>query len=125
RARSSTCRFPSDDRGYGCGRTDRHAGFSLHISGTVRPVLRALRTIAAFLAAAGVPCATAPAAEQLTAISPGVTVLGLPLGGLTAQPAGSRISARFARPIVIAAGRKRITVAPARLDARASVDAAV
>ncbi len=88
-------------------------------------MLRALRTIAAFLAAAGVPCATAPAAEQLTAISPGVTVLGLPLGGLTAQPAGSRISARFARPIVIVAGRKRITVAPARLDARASVDAAV
>jgi len=59
------------------------------------------------------------------AISPGVTVLGVHVGGLTAQPAGSAIGKRFARPLVILAGRKRITVTPERLGARAAVDAAV
>jgi lipoprotein-anchoring transpeptidase ErfK/SrfK len=88
-------------------------------------VLRVLRAIAAFSAAAGLACAAAPAAEQLTAIAPGVTVLGVRLGGLTAQPAGSAIARRFSRPIVIQDGTKVISVAPARLGARAAVDAAV
>ncbi|MBV8080561.1 MAG: L,D-transpeptidase family protein [Actinobacteria bacterium] len=84
-----------------------------------------LKAIAAFLACAGLVCVSAPAAEQLTAIAPGVSVLGTRLGGLTAQPAGSTIARRFARPIVIVAGAKRISVAPAQLGARAAVDAAV
>jgi len=88
-------------------------------------VLKALRTIATLLAAAGLACAGAPAAEQLTAIAPGVTVLGVPLGGLTAQPAGSRIGARFSRPIIIRDGERRIAIAPARFGAHAAVDAAV
>ena len=94
----------------------------MHVSVTVRSVLR---TIAALLAAAGLACAAAPAAEELQAISPGVTVLGVHLGGLTAQPAGSAINARIARPIVIITGTKRIRITPARLGAAASVDAAV
>jgi lipoprotein-anchoring transpeptidase ErfK/SrfK len=94
-------------------------------SDTVRTVLRVLRAIAVFAGAAAAACATAPAAEQLTAIAPHVTVLGLHLGGLTAQPAHSVIYRRFSRPIVIVDGTKRITVDPARFSAQAAVDAAV
>jgi lipoprotein-anchoring transpeptidase ErfK/SrfK len=84
-----------------------------------------LRTIAAFLAAAGLACAAAPAAEQLQAIAPGVSVFGARLDGLTAQPARSAVAARFSRPIVILSGDRRTTVLPERLGGGANVDAAV
>jgi lipoprotein-anchoring transpeptidase ErfK/SrfK len=54
-----------------------------------------------------------------------VSVLGIRIGGLTAQPAGSTIAAVFSRPIVIADGARRYEVPPQRLAARADVQAAV
>ncbi len=82
-------------------------------------------TIAALLAAAGLACAGAPAAEQLQAISPGVSVLGVPVGGLTVQRADRSVATRFSRPIVIAAGSHRYSVTPLALGAHARVHAAV
>ncbi len=84
-----------------------------------------IRTIAALLAAAGLACAGAPAAEQLQAISPGVSVLGVPVGGLTAQRADRSVTARFSRPIVIASGAHLYSVTPLSLGAHAGVQAAV
>jgi hypothetical protein len=84
-----------------------------------------LRTFIALLAAAGVACAAAPAAEQLQAIAPGVTLLGSDLGGLTAQPARHRIQAIAGRPITIWYRGETIDVSPASLGARADVDRAV
>ncbi len=83
------------------------------------------RTIAALFAAAGLACAAAPAAEQLQAIAPGVSVLGVHLGGLNALRADRSVGSRFSRPIVIADGTRRYSVSPARLGAHANVEAAV
>jgi lipoprotein-anchoring transpeptidase ErfK/SrfK len=83
------------------------------------------RTIAALLAAAGLACAAAPAAEQLQAIAPGVSVLGVHLGGLTALRADRSVALFFTRPIVIADGARRYSVSPAQLGAHANVEAAV
>lgn len=83
-----------------------------------------LRTIAT-LAAAGLACAAAPAAEELRAIEPGVSVLGTHLGGLTAQPAGAVIATAFSKPIVIVYGDRRFSVSPRQLGAHAGVQAAV
>ena len=85
------------------------------------------RTIAALLAAAGLACAAAPAAEQLQAIAPGVSVLGVHLGGLTAQPAETASIAAELRP----SDRDRLPardvhdLAGASSASHASVDAAV
>jgi lipoprotein-anchoring transpeptidase ErfK/SrfK len=84
-----------------------------------------LRTLAALLTAAGLACAGAPAAEQLQAIAPGVSVLGVQVGGLTAQPARTTIAAGFSRPILIVDGTRRYAVSPARFSAHADVQAAV
>jgi lipoprotein-anchoring transpeptidase ErfK/SrfK len=84
-----------------------------------------LKTAVAVLAAAGIACAAAPAAEQTHAIAPGVTVLGARVGGLTAQPARHRIEATFARPIEIVYRGETIKVTPESLGTRASIDRAV
>jgi lipoprotein-anchoring transpeptidase ErfK/SrfK len=84
-----------------------------------------LRTVAAILIAAGLACAAAPAAEELRAIALGVSVPGARVGGLTAQPASSKIAAAYSRPFVIRFGDERLTVSPKRLGAHADVDAAV
>jgi lipoprotein-anchoring transpeptidase ErfK/SrfK len=84
-----------------------------------------LRILAALLTATGIACAGAPAAEQLYAIAPGVSVLGVPVGGLTAQSADRTIGAVFSRPIVIVDGSRQFLLSPQRLDARAGVHAAV
>ena len=87
--------------------------------------VRVGRTIAMLLAAAGLACAGAPAAEQLPAISPGVSMLGVHLGGLTTESAGRAVATRFARPLVIVAGAHRYLVSPVSLGAHAGVAAAV
>ncbi len=84
-----------------------------------------LRTIAAFLAAAGLAAAAASPAEVLQAIAPGVSVSGAHIGGLTARPAGTRVRATFSRPIVVVYGARTFTATPAQLGARAGVNAAV
>jgi lipoprotein-anchoring transpeptidase ErfK/SrfK len=96
------------------------------ISGTFRFTVRSvLRTVVALVAAAGIACAAAPAAEELEAIAPGVRLLGSDLGGLTAQPARHRIQAIAGRPITIWYRGEAITVSPSTLGARADVDRAV
>jgi lipoprotein-anchoring transpeptidase ErfK/SrfK len=84
-----------------------------------------LRIFAACFAAALGACATAPAAEQLHAVAPGVSVIGAQVGGLTAQPARSLIQKAFRRPIVITYVNDTITIPPAALGATAKVNAAV
>jgi lipoprotein-anchoring transpeptidase ErfK/SrfK len=88
-------------------------------------VLSVLRTIVALLAIAGLAAAAASPAEVLHAIEPGVSVSGAHLGGLTAQPASTRVRARFSRPIVVVYGQRTFTAGPAELGARAGVNAAV
>ena len=97
-------------------------GISLLIWFNSAPVRR---TIATLLSAAGLACAGAPAAEQLPAISAGVSVLGVHVGGLTTPSAGRAVETRFARPIVIVDGTHRYSVSPLALGAHAGVDAAV
>ena len=46
-----------------------------------------LRTLAALIFAAGLACAQAPASEPTPLVPPGVTVAGLRVGGLSAEPA--------------------------------------
>jgi lipoprotein-anchoring transpeptidase ErfK/SrfK len=84
-----------------------------------------LRTFVALLAFAGLAAAAASPAEVLRVIEPGVSVSGAHLGGLTARPAGTRVLARFSRPIVIVYGERTFTADPAELGARAGVNTAV
>jgi lipoprotein-anchoring transpeptidase ErfK/SrfK len=84
-----------------------------------------LRTAIAVAAAAGIACTAAPAAEELQAIAPGVTVLGAKVGGLTAQPALHRIESAYTRPITIVYRGETMVVSPDALGTRASVDRAV
>jgi lipoprotein-anchoring transpeptidase ErfK/SrfK len=84
-----------------------------------------LRSAAAVTLAAGLACANTPAAKQTPPIARGVSVLGVPVGGLTSEPARATIESAFARPITIQYGDKRLTVTPRRLGAGAGVDAAV
>jgi lipoprotein-anchoring transpeptidase ErfK/SrfK len=87
-----------------------------------RPVLR---TIAALLAAAGLACATAPASTPMQAIARGVTVAGIRVGGLTAEPARERVAHAFLRPLRIVTPHGVATIDPARAAAKVDVDAAV
>ncbi len=84
-----------------------------------------LRTLAAIVAAAGLACAAAPAAEQTHTIPPEVTVAGLLVGGLSAEPARTAIEAAFARPITVVYGNRQSTIDPAQLRARIDIDAAL
>jgi L,D-transpeptidase catalytic domain/Putative peptidoglycan binding domain len=87
-----------------------------------RPVLR---TLVALLCSAGLACAAAPASTPAHLISRGVTVSGVPVGGLTAEPARQRITASFLRPLRIETPDGVTTVDPTRAGAVADVDKAV
>jgi L,D-transpeptidase catalytic domain/Putative peptidoglycan binding domain len=84
-----------------------------------------LKTIVALLAAAGAACAAAPAAERMKIITPGVSVAGIRVGGLSSEPARHKVGASFARPLVIVYKRQTIVVSPNVLGASAAVDRAV
>ncbi|HEY6961970.1 MAG TPA: L,D-transpeptidase [Gaiellaceae bacterium] len=84
-----------------------------------------LRTIAALLAAAAVACAAAPASTPTRVIPQGVSVAGVAVGGLTAEPARAKIEASFARPIRVVYRGKTTAVDPKRAGARVDVNAAV
>jgi lipoprotein-anchoring transpeptidase ErfK/SrfK len=84
-----------------------------------------IRVAAAVAISAGIACAAAPAAEELQAIAPGVTVLGARVGGLTAQPARHRIGVAYTRPIKIVYRGETMVVSPAALGTKAGVDRAV
>jgi hypothetical protein len=54
-----------------------------------------------------------------------VTVAGVRVGGLTSEPARTRIEKAFGRPLRLAFGQKRWRISPRYLGANAAVDAAV
>ncbi|MGZ4338941.1 MAG: L,D-transpeptidase family protein [Gaiellaceae bacterium] len=84
-----------------------------------------LRTVAALLASAGLACAAAPASTPTHTIPRGVTVAGIRVGGLTAEPARRRIDQSFLRPLRIVTPRGVASVDPARAGAVVDVNAAV
>ncbi len=84
-----------------------------------------LRTVAALLLAAGLACAAAPASQPTRMIPAGVSVGGVHVGHLSAEPARARIEATFRRPVTIRFGRKTVGVTPAQLGASLSVEEAV
>jgi lipoprotein-anchoring transpeptidase ErfK/SrfK len=84
-----------------------------------------LRIAAALVVAAGLACAAAPASTPTRTIAGGVTVAGVRVGGLTAEPARRRIEASFLRPLRIVTPRGVTPVDPARAGAVVDVDAAV
>ena len=71
----------------------------------------------------GLACAAAPASTPAHLISRGVTVSGVRVGGLTAEPARQRITASFLQPIRIATPKGVRTIDPAQAGAVADVDA--
>jgi lipoprotein-anchoring transpeptidase ErfK/SrfK len=84
-----------------------------------------LKTLAALICSAGLACAAAPASTPAHLIAHGVTVSGVRVGGLTAEPARERIDASLTRPIRISTPRGARTIDPARAGAVADVDAAL
>jgi hypothetical protein len=87
--------------------------------------LLVLKTLVAVLAAAGLACAASPASTPTRTIPAGVTVGGVGIGGLSSEPARSRIEAAFSRPIRISYAGARLRIPPNALGAGSSVDAAV
>jgi len=84
-----------------------------------------LRTVGAFVAAAGLACAAAPAADKAAPIAAGVTVTGVRVGGLLSEPARARIKAAFSTPITVVYDRTRLALPPSRLGADVKVNAAI
>jgi lipoprotein-anchoring transpeptidase ErfK/SrfK len=84
-----------------------------------------LRTFAALVIAAGLACAAAPASQQTRTIPAGVSVAGIAVGSLSAEPARARIEAAFARPVTIDYRNTATVVPPAAVGASLSVHAAV
>jgi lipoprotein-anchoring transpeptidase ErfK/SrfK len=84
-----------------------------------------LKTLAALVCSAGLACAAAPASTPAHLIAHGVTVSGVRVGGMTAEPARSLIAAALDRPIRIATPTGVAIVDPERAAAVADVDAAV
>jgi L,D-transpeptidase catalytic domain/Putative peptidoglycan binding domain len=84
-----------------------------------------LRTLAALVCCAGLACAAAPASTPAHLIAQGVTVSGVRVGDLTAEPARDRITASFAVRIRVATPTGVTTIDPTRLGAVADVDAAL
>jgi lipoprotein-anchoring transpeptidase ErfK/SrfK len=69
---------------------------------------------------------TAPAAgPSLVVIDAGVTVAGVPVGGMTSEPARQRLHAAFERPLRFSFRGQRWSVEPWRLGTGAAVDEAV
>jgi lipoprotein-anchoring transpeptidase ErfK/SrfK len=84
-----------------------------------------LRTPAALVLAAGLAGTTTPAATTTRVIPTGVSVGGVHIGGLSAEPARLRVQAAFARPISVAYRGKVLQVSPRQVGAASSVDTAV
>jgi lipoprotein-anchoring transpeptidase ErfK/SrfK len=84
-----------------------------------------LRTVAAFVIAAGLACAAAPASQTTRMIPAGVSIAGVRVGSLSSEPARARIEAAFARPVTIRYRDASTVVAPEQVGATLSVEAAV
>jgi lipoprotein-anchoring transpeptidase ErfK/SrfK len=93
---------------------------------SISNVRRVLLALAAGLAALAAVGAAAPfAGPPLRPIAHGVTVGGVPVGGLTSERARVRLARAFAKPLALNLGTRRWSVSPRRFHARAAVDAAV
>src|SRR4051812_28819593 len=84
-----------------------------------------LRTFFVLLVAAGIACAAAPASTPTPLVAPGVTVLGIPIGGLSSEPARAKIETAFSQPIQVVYHGRPMTLTPEDFGAGAGVDAAV
>jgi len=80
---------------------------------------------ATFVLLVSMGVAAPDAARKPVVIAPGVTVAGVKVGGLTSEPARTRIEKAFGRPLRLAFGQKRWRISPRYLGANAAVDAAV
>ena len=78
-----------------------------------------------FVAAVSLGVAAPDAARKPVVIAPGVTIGGVAVGGLTSEPARTRIEAAFGRPLPLVFGDKRWRISPRYLGATAAVDRAV
>ena len=84
-----------------------------------------LRKAGVLLAFALLACASAPASSQMPAIAPGVSVSGIAVGGLTSEPARTKLETAFAKSIPIVHGKRHWWASPQRLGAGAAIDVAV
>jgi hypothetical protein len=84
-------------------------------------------TVTSTIPTTTVPTTTAPKPPrpQPAIVAPGVRVGGVRVGGLTATQARGRVSAAFARPLLLRVGPATLRARPAKLGARAYVKTAV
>ena len=80
---------------------------------------------ATFLLLVTLGVAAPDAARKPVVIAPGVTVGGIRVGGLTSEPARTRVERAFARPLRLSFGQKRWRISPRYLGANAAIDRAV
>jgi len=80
---------------------------------------------ATFLLLVTLGVAAPDAARKPVVIAPGVTVGGIRVGGLTSEPARTRVEKAFARPLRLRFGQKRWRISPRYLGANAAIDRAV
>jgi lipoprotein-anchoring transpeptidase ErfK/SrfK len=80
---------------------------------------------ATFLLLVTLGVAAPDAARKPVPIAPGVTVAGVQVGGLTSEPARTRIEKAFGRPLRLRFGSKRWRISPRYLGASAAIDEAV
>jgi lipoprotein-anchoring transpeptidase ErfK/SrfK len=80
---------------------------------------------ATFLLLVTLGVAAPDAARRPPVIAPGVQVAGVRVGGLTSEPARTRIEKAFGRPLRLTFGSKRWRISPRYLGANAAIDEAV
>jgi lipoprotein-anchoring transpeptidase ErfK/SrfK len=80
---------------------------------------------ATFLLLVTLGVAAPDAARKPVPIAPGVTVAGVHVGGLTSEPARTRIEKAFGRPLRLRFGSKRWRISARYLGASAAIDEAV
>jgi lipoprotein-anchoring transpeptidase ErfK/SrfK len=80
---------------------------------------------ATFLLLVTLGVAAPDAARKPVLIAPGVTVAGIPVGGLTSEPARTRVEKRFFRPLQLVYGDRRWRISPRYLGASAGIDGAL
>jgi lipoprotein-anchoring transpeptidase ErfK/SrfK len=66
-----------------------------------------------------------PPSPRRPTIAPGVTIGGVPVGGLLPYEASSYVRSRFSEPLVLRIDRRKIEVAPGTLGARPNIEKAI
>jgi lipoprotein-anchoring transpeptidase ErfK/SrfK len=80
---------------------------------------------AIFLLSVTLGVAAPDAARKPVVIAPGVTIAGVEVGGLTSEPARTRVERGFGRPLRLRFGSRRWRISPRYLGASAAIDQAV